>query len=59
MSWKKIAGVVAVVVVIGAITTWAINNWDFVVDEALCTMQKNIGLEHHFHISDDFSCSDR
>lgn len=55
-NWKKIAGVVAVVVVIGAITTWALANWTTVVDEALCTIQSNIGLNTHAHISDSFSC---
>jgi len=44
-TWKKIAIVVAVVVVIGVIVTWATGNWVNVVNAALKTIQDVIGID--------------
>lgn len=55
-NWKKLAVVVAVVVIVGVVTTFVVGNWTTIVDNALCAIQSNIGLEHHFHIDDSYAC---
>ena len=55
VTWKSIAIIVAVVIVIAVITTFLVGNWTEIVNEALCTIQSNIGLKHHFHIPDSSS----
>lgn len=49
-GWKGVAMVVAIVVIIAAITVYALGGWDVIVNGALCAIQKNIGIAHHFHI---------
>lgn len=55
-TWKTIAIIVAVVLLIAVVTTFLVGNWSHLVDRALCAIQDNIGLNTHFHISADFAC---
>lgn len=55
-TWKTIAIIVAVVLLIAVVTTFLVGNWTNLVDRALCTIQSNIGLNHHFHIGSTWTC---
>lgn len=55
-TWKTIAIIVAVVLLIATVTIFLVSNWENLVDRALCTIQSNIGLKNHFHISAGFPC---
>ena len=55
-TWKTIAIIVAIVLLIAVVTTFLVGNWTNLVDRALCTIQSNIGLGNHFHISGTFPC---
>lgn len=43
-GWKKIAIIVGVVVIVGAVVVWATGNWVLVVNAALKTIQGVIGI---------------
>jgi hypothetical protein len=49
-TWKRIAVIVAIVIVVAIVTTFLSKNWCDIVNQALCTIQSNIGLKYHFHI---------
>jgi len=51
-NWKKIAVVVGVIVVVGAVVTYAVGSWTDVVNAALKTIQNVIGIDdaHHFQL---------
>ena len=49
-TWKTIAIIVAIVILIGIVTLFLSDNWTTIVNEALCVIQDNIGLKTHFHI---------
>ena len=46
-GWKKIAIIVGVVIIVGAIVTYVTGNWVNVVNAALRTIQSVIGIEEH------------
>lgn len=46
-GWKKIAIIVGVVVIVGAIVMYATGNWVNVVNAALKTIQSVIGIPEH------------
>lgn len=44
-TWKKIAIIVGIVVIVGVIVVWTKDNWVAVVNNALTAIQKNIGIK--------------
>lgn len=49
-TWKSIAIIVGIVIIIGVVVLYMSGNWEAIVNNALCSIQRNIGLDHHFHI---------
>lgn len=46
-TWKKIAIIVGIVVIVGVIVVWTKDNWIGVVNNALKSIQDNIGIKQH------------
>lgn len=46
-TWKKIAIVVGIVVIVGVIVVWTKDHWVAVVNNALASIQNNIGINQH------------
>lgn len=49
-TWKTIAIIVAIVIIIALVVVFMTDNWTTIINEALCVIQENIGLNSHFHI---------